>query len=99
MEIKLDPVKEDKYFDRKLVTFTLKKEQKETVKIADIKTKLSEHFKDGFVVVYTVKSRYGLNEMYGCAHVYKDIEAAKKVLQRYILEKNGVEYAKEKTKK
>ena len=93
MELKVISKSNDKYFDRTLITFSLKTESKETVKIDDVKKKLAEHFPEGFLVVYTLKNVYGSREINGIAHVYKDEESAKKVLQKFILKKNGVIYA------
>ena len=93
MELKVTSKSNDKYFDRTLITFSLKTESKETVKIDDVKKKLAEHFPDGFLVVYTLKNVYGSRDVNGIAHVYKDEESARRVLQKYILKKNGVIYA------
>ncbi len=93
MELKVISKSNDKYFDRTLITFSLKTESKETVKIDDVKKKLAEQFPEGFLIIYTLKNVYGSREINGTAHVYKDEESAKKVLQKFILKKNGVIYA------
>ncbi len=93
MELKINSKTQDKYFDRTLVDFTLKTESKETPKLEDVKKALSEHFKEGYLVVYTMKNVYGSREIRGIAHVYESEEKAKRLLQKYILKKNGVVYA------
>ena len=86
-------------FDRIVVNFTIKIEPKETVKLEDIKSKLSEEFKDGLIIIYTMKNVYGKRDINGIAQVYKNEDVAKKILQKYVLKKNGIEYAKGKEKK
>jgi ribosomal protein S24E len=98
MELKIVSKNADKFFDRTVVNFSVYSEPKETVKIEDVKNKLSEDFKEGFIVVYTMKNVYGKREATGIAHVYKNEDTAKKVLQKYVLKKNGVEYGKGKAK-
>ncbi len=93
MELKIISKMNDKYLDRTLITFHLKTEPKEIVKIDDVKKKLAEHFPEGFLVVYTLKNVYGSRDVNGIAHVYKDEQSARRVLQKYILKKNGVVYA------
>ncbi len=99
MDIKVTSAKDDKYFDRKIINFSLEIKSKEAIKLSDVKQKLSEEYKDGFLVVYTMRNVYGSGEVKGIAHLYKDESVAKRVLQGYILKKNGIENGKEKEKK
>jgi ribosomal protein S24E len=93
MELKITSKKQDKYFDRTIVDFQIKLESKETIKLEDVKKALSEHFKEGYIIVYTMKNVYGSREIKGKAHIYASEEKAKRLLQKYILKKNGVVYA------
>ncbi len=99
MELKITSQNDDKFFDRTMVGFSVYSEPKETIKLNDVKNKLAEGFKEGFIIIYTMKNVYGKREAKGTAHIYKNEEAAKKLLQKYILKKNGVEYAEEQKKK
>jgi ribosomal protein S24E len=99
MELKIDSTTNDVYFDREIINFTIKLKGGEPAKIDETKRALSEEGKNGFLVVYTIKSTYGKNEAKGIAHVYKNEETAKKILPKYILEKNGVKNGKEETEK
>ncbi len=96
MELKITKETNDKYFDRKVIEFHIKKENKEIVKLEDVKGKLRERFPEGTLIVYTLKNVYGMNAANGVAHLYKDEAVAKKVLQPFILRKNGVLNGKEK---
>ena len=93
MELKIISKTHDKYFDRTIVHFQIKTESKESFKLEDVRKALSEHFKEGFLVVYTMKNVYGSREIKGIAQVYASEEKAKQVLQKYVLKKNGVIYA------
>ncbi len=99
MELKIDSTTNDVYFDREIINFTIKLKGGEPAKIDETKRALSEEGKNGFLVIYTIKSTYGKNEAKGIAHVYKNEETAKKILPKYILEKNGVKNGKEETEK
>ena len=98
MDIKITSTKDDKYFDRKIINFSMEVKPKETIKLSDVRHKLSEEMKDGFLIVYTMRNVYGSGEIKGIAHLYKDESVAKRVLQGYILKKNGIENGKEKRK-
>jgi ribosomal protein S24E len=99
MEIKIDSTKDDRYFDREIINFTVKLKAGEPAKIEDTKKNLEQEGKNGFLVIYTIKNIYGKNEARGIAHVYKSEEMARKILPKYILEKNGVKNGKEETEK
>ncbi|MCL4400837.1 MAG: hypothetical protein M1348_00840 [Candidatus Parvarchaeota archaeon] len=99
MEFKITSKTHDKFFDRMLVNFRVKLGPKETIKIDDAKKLLSDQSKDGFIVIYSMKNSYGSRNVNGLAHIYKDEESAKALLQRYILKKNGVIYAERKEEK
>ena len=96
MEIKIEKEFKDHYFDRTIIDFFIKKGDKETVKLQDVKDKLKEKFPEGSIFIYTIKNIYGMNAAKGVAHVYKDEAVAKKVLQPFILKKNGAIDGKEK---
>ncbi len=97
MEITDEKVENNKYLDRKVITFTMKKEKGEIIKLEDVKSKLAEKYSDGFLVIYTLKNVYGKNETKGIAHLYTNEDTAKKVLQKAILKKNSIgEDGKEK---
>lgn len=101
MELNIVSKRHDKYFNRTIADFRIKVGSKETIKLEDVKKAVSEQFKDGYIVIYTMKNVYGTREIKGRAHIYENEESAKRILQRYILEKNGVVYAekqKEETK-
>jgi len=99
MELTITSKSNDKYFDRTIVHFNIKTGPKETVKLEDAKKALAEHLKEGFLVIYTMKNVYGTREIKGIAQVYAKEETAKKLLQKYILKKNGVVYAESKEEK
>ena len=99
MEIKIDSKIDDKYLDRKIINFTVKLKSGENAKIDETKKALEEESRDGFLVIYTIKSTYGKNEVRGIAHVYKNEEMAKKILPKYVLEKNGIKNGKEEAEK
>ncbi|MCL4396913.1 hypothetical protein M1494_01025 [Candidatus Parvarchaeota archaeon] len=99
MEVKIDSKTADKYFDREIINFTAKLKSGEPAKIDETRKILEEEGKNGFLVIYTIKSTYGKNEARGIAHVYKNEEMAKKILPKYILEKNGIKNGKEEAEK
>ncbi len=97
MEITDEKVEANKYLDRKVITFRIKKEKGETVKLEDVKDKLAERYSEGVLIVYTLKNVYGKNEAKGIAHLYSNENTAKKVLQKAILKKNSIgEHGEEK---
>jgi ribosomal protein S24E len=93
MELKVESSRKDKLFDRTIINFEITPAVKEIIKLDDAKKKLAEKFNEGYLVVYTLKNIYGFNKIKGVAHIYKDETAAKRILQKYILQKNGVVYA------
>ena len=93
MELKVESSRKDKLFDRTIINFDLTPTAKETIKLDDAKKKLAEKFSEGYLVIYTLKNVYGFSKIKGIAHIYKDETAAKRILQKYILKKNGVVYA------
>ncbi len=99
MEIKIDSKNDDRYLDREIINFTAKLKSGEPSKITEIKKALEEEAKNGFLIIYTIKSTYGKNEVKGIAHVYKNEETAKRILPKYILEKNGINNGKEEAEK
>ncbi|MCL4376594.1 hypothetical protein M1558_03860 [Candidatus Parvarchaeota archaeon] len=99
MEIKIDSKVNDKYFDREIIDFTARLKSGEAAKIDETRKALEGEAKDGFLVIYTIKSTYGKNEVKGIAHVYKNEEMAKKILPKYVLEKNGIKNGKEETER
>ncbi|MCL5976348.1 MAG: hypothetical protein M1580_02010 [Candidatus Parvarchaeota archaeon] len=99
MEVKINSKINDKYLDREIINFTVKLKSGEPAKIDETRKTLEEEEKNGFLVIYTIKSTYGKNEAKGIAHVYKNEEMAKKILPKYILEKNGIKNGKEETEK
>ncbi len=98
MELSVTSTTKDKYFDREVINFVVKTGPKETAKFADVKARLAEKYKDGYLVVYTMRNVYGSREVRGIAQLYADEALAKRILQKYILKKNGVVYAEEKAK-
>ncbi len=98
MEIKTEEAKEDKFFNRKIIKFSVKTGEKEIAKREDIKKKLHEENPEGFLIIYTMRNSYGKRELKGVAHVYKDEAHAKRIVQKHILKKNGVVYAEQKPK-
>ncbi len=99
MEVQIISKINDKYFDRDIIHFNVKLKGGETGKIDEVKKEIEKTNQQGTIIIYTIKSTYGKNEMNGIAHVYKDEETAKKILPRYILEKNGIKNGKEETEK
>ena len=99
MEVKINSKIDDKYLDREIINFTAKLKSGEPAKIDETRKALEEEGKNGFLVIYTIKSTYGKNEAKGIAHVYKNEEMAKKILPKYILEKNGIKNGKEEAEK
>lgn len=99
MEIKIDSTKDDKYFDRQIINFIVKLKAGEPAKLDETKKILEKEGKEGFLLIYTIKNIYGKNEARGIAHIYKNEELAKKILPKYILEKNGVKNGKEEAEK
>jgi ribosomal protein S24E len=99
MEVKIDSKVNDKYFDREIINFTIKLKGGEPAKIDETRKFLEGDGKSGFLIIYTIKSTYGKNEAKGIAHVYKNEEMARKILPKYILEKNGIKNGKEETEK
>lgn len=99
MELKVNSSVNDAYFDREVVQFTVKLGSGELGRLSDIKKELEKGRGEGAVIVYTLKSTYGKNEVKGIAHVYKDAETAKKILPKYVLEKNGMMNGKEAEEK
>jgi ribosomal protein S24E len=98
MELHVLKTTEEEHFDRKRIEFTINTEKNETVRLDDAKKLLAEKFGEGIVIVYSLKNVYGARRINGTAHVYKDEKTAKRLLQRYILKKNGL-YAEEKETK
>ena len=98
MELKTEEAKEDRFFERKIIKFSVKTASKETVKRDEIKKKLQEKFPEGFLIIYTMRNSYGKRELDGVAHIYKDEAHAKRIVQKHILKKNGVVYAEQKPK-
>lgn len=99
MELKIDSAMDDGYFDREIINFTIKLKSGEPAKIDETKKALEKEGKNGFLIIYTLKSTYGKNEARGIAHVYKKEEMARKILPKYVLEKNGIKNGKEETEK
>ena len=99
MEIKIDSKIDDRYFDREIIGFTIKLKSGELAKIDETKKTLEKESENDFLVIYTIKSTYGKNEAKGIAHIYKSEEMARKILPKYILEKNGIKNGKEETEK
>ncbi len=99
MELKVNSSSDDKYFDRVVINFTVKLKSGEPARIDEIKKEIEKENQNGQVIIYTLKSVYGRNETKGIAHVYKNEETAKKILPKYVLEKNGIKNGKEKAEK
>ena len=98
MDIKTEEAKEDKFFERKIIRFSVRTAANETAKREDIKKTLREKHPEGFLIIYTMKNSYGKREINGVVHIYKDEAHAKRIVQKHILKKNGVVYAEQKPK-
>lgn len=100
MKLEVTGESSNEFFDRKTVDFYVDFEKGEKVKLLDARKELSEKYKDGMLVVITLKNMFGLRRMKGVAQLYSNETVAKSVLPRYVLKKNGlIEDAKEKEKK
>lgn len=99
MEIKINSKSDDVYFSRRIIEFTIKLKSGESARLDEVKKELEKENTDGKVIIYTIKNVYGKNEARGTAHVYSDESIARKVLPKYILEKNGMKNGKEEAKK
>lgn len=100
MEIKILSEKDDKFIGRKIITFSVRLGKGEKIDRSAIKSKLMEGYKEGFPILYSLKSIFGTEDVNGILHIYSDENVAKRILPKYILVKNGViQNVKEKESK
>ncbi len=90
MEIKITNEKHDKFLERKIINFSVRLDKNEKIDKNLIKSKLMEGYKEGFPILYSLKSTYGTRDINGILHIYSNEEIAKSILPKYVLVKNGV---------
>jgi len=100
MEIEINDKKNNPFFKRTEVHFTIKHENQGTPNQAIIRNELAEtlNVKKETIIIDTINSSYGLQHTKGYAKVYTSRKDADKIEQKHILNRNKVSEGKSKKK-
>ncbi len=98
MEIEITGKKDNLILERTEVEFTIKHDRERTPSRKDVKGKLVEVLgtKKEIVVVNSFHTQFGKGESRGSANVYKSLERAREIEEKYILKRNGLLEEKKK---
>jgi len=101
MEIEIDSKRNNPLLNRTEIYFTLKHKGEGTPNREIIRSELAEklNVKKETVIVNTVHSSFGIQEITGYAKIYSSLEKSKEIEPDYILIRNKIIEAKEKGKK